>query len=114
MHELVQTTENPFLDWQEQVLDASQKAVVVAYFTAPWCGPCRMLKPTLEKLEAENDGLTVVRIDVDSNSQLARDFRIMSVPQLWFYQKGHQEETVTGIKPKPVLQTIIDELPQRD
>lgn len=102
-----------FQTWQEEVLDASESAVVVAYFTAPWCGPCRMLKPVLEQLESENEGLTIVRIDVDSNTELARDFKLMSVPQLWFYQAGHEEHVIQGIKPKQVLQTVIDELPQR-
>jgi thioredoxin 1 len=96
-----------FDTWADEVLYASEDSMVIGYFTAPWCGPCRMLKPTLEKLEAENENLTVVRIDVSLNTELARQFNIMSVPQLWFYVAGFQVAVETGIKQKPYLQEII-------
>lgn len=105
---MIDISEDSVNAWQEQVLDRSQEALVVGYFTAPWCGPCRMLKPNLEKLETENPGLTVVRIDVDSNPELAKEHRIMSVPTLFFYSAGFQVAVVNGIKQKPFLQEIID------
>ena len=108
MHDI---SADSFDTWADEVLrasDASDDAMVLAYFTAPWCGPCRMLKPRLEELEKENEGLTVVRIDVSLNPELARQFNIMSVPQLWFYKAGFQVAVETGIKQKPYLQNIID------
>lgn len=105
MHDLASDT---FESWQTQVLDASQYGVTVGYFTAPWCGPCRMLKPRLEELETENEALTVVRVDVESNAELARKFSIMSVPTLFFYSGGFQVAVVNGIKQKAFLQEIID------
>lgn len=104
---MYEISEDSFEAWTRDVLE-NPAALAVAYFTAPWCGPCRMLKPTLEKLEAENEGLTVVRIDVDLNRELARQFNIMSVPQIWFYKAGSQVEAEVGIRQKPFLQEIID------
>lgn len=98
-------------DWQQDVVDRSNSQdsrLVVAYFTAPWCGPCRMLKPTLSKLEEDNQGLDVVRIDVDTNTELARQFQIMSVPTLVLYQSGIQVGgTIVGIKPRNTLQELF-------
>lgn len=101
---MLDTTEATF----EIDVVASPAALTVAYFTAPWCGPCRMLKPVLEQLEAENEGLTVARIDVDTNSELAREFRIMSVPTLMLYVNGQSVWTISGIQPKKTLQSLFD------
>lgn len=90
-------------DFQTEVID-SDAPLTVAYFTAPWCGPCRMLKPTLEKLEESNLGLTVVRIDASIETELAAQFQIMSVPTLLLYAGGVQVNRIEGIKPKHVLQ----------
>lgn len=95
-------------DLTTTVDEAPEGSLVVAYFTAPWCGPCRMLKPVLEQLEAEIEGLTVARIDVDSNTELARQFQIMTVPTLHLYKDGNRVgDAVAGIKPKKVLQELF-------
>lgn len=99
---MIDTTEATF---EIDVL-ASPAALCVAYFTAPWCGPCRMLKPRLDELESENEGLTVARIDVSIEStQFAESFQIRSVPTLLLYAAGLQVGRVDGIKPKKELQT---------
>lgn len=86
------------------VVVGSEAPLTVAYFTAPWCGPCRMLKPVLEALENENLGLRIVRIDASIDSELAAEFQIMSVPTLLLYADGYQVNRIEGIKPKAVLQ----------
>lgn len=83
---------------------ASEAPLTVAYFTAPWCGPCRMLKPRLEELESENLGLQVVRIDASISTELAAQFTIMSVPTLLLYSGGQQVGRYEGIQPKNALQ----------
>jgi thioredoxin-like negative regulator of GroEL len=104
---MYEISEDSFEAWRRDVLE-NPAELTLAYFTAPWCGPCRMLKPRLEELENENEGLTVVRIDVSLTPELARQFNIMSVPQLMFYAGGYQVALETGIKQKPFLQSIID------
>ncbi len=73
------------------------------YFTAAWCGPCRMLKPVLEKIESESD-LEIVRVDTDKFAELAQEYKIMSVPTMILFKDGQSVRTVTGAKPKKVLE----------
>lgn len=91
-----------------EVANTSQHGIVVGYFTTPWCGPCRMLKPRLEELENENPLLTVVRIDASINTEIAAQFGIMSVPTLLVYSGGYQVARIEGIKPKKFLQELFD------
>jgi thioredoxin-like negative regulator of GroEL len=104
---MIELTGDTFEVWQREVLDASQEGLVIAYFTSPTCGPCRLLKPNLERLEQEWD-LTVVRIDATINLSLVRDFRIMSVPTLYFYSGGFQVATHTGMMQKKELVEVIE------
>jgi thioredoxin 1 len=86
-----------------------QDGLNVVYFTAPWCVPCKMLKPRLEELEKANEGLTVTRVDVESNTELAKHFGIMSVPTLILFKDNVQVgEKLTGIKSKPELQKLFE------
>lgn len=80
----------------------------VVQFTAPWCVPCRMLAPRLQ--EMEDDGhFAYFKVDVDENPELAREFRIMSVPTLRFYLNGKSVHTMVGAKPKSqILAEIAD------
>lgn len=105
---MIDLSSDTFDAWRAEVLDASQDGLVVAYFTAPWCVPCKLLRPRLEELEFEYAGaLTTVRVDADTNRGLAREFRIMSVPTLMFYSAGYQVAVVNGAKPKGELREII-------
>lgn len=97
-------------DFEIQVLGTSYAHLTIAYLTAPWCGPCRMLKPRLEKLENKYEGLTVVRIDVDTErgGEVARENQVMSVPTLWFYSGGYRVADFTGIQTDKVLTETIE------
>lgn len=75
---------------------------VVLYFTATWCGPCKMYKPVLEKI-SEEYGLDVRRVDVDDSPQIAADHLVRSVPTLVLYRDGGVAETIVGAKPKAFL-----------
>lgn len=95
-------------DFDADVVALSQDRLVLAYCTTPWCGPCRMLKPRLESLENKFEGLTVVRIDLDTYSEVGRDFQIMSVPTLYFYSGGYRVADFTGIQTEKVLTEVIE------
>lgn len=82
---MIDVTESSFA---EDVENASSEGLVVAYFTADWCVPCRQLKPRLEQLETETEGLTIARVDVDTNTELAQRFRVMSMPTLLLFKGG--------------------------
>lgn len=71
-------------------------------FWAPWCAPCRMVAPVLEALSEEN-GLTVLKLNVDQNPVTASQYRIMSIPTLIVFKNGKPAETLIGYMPKDAL-----------
>lgn len=84
-------------------------AVVVDFF-ADWCGPCRMLGPVLEKLAEENGDVSICKVNVDDEPDLARRFGIMSIPTMLFFKDGAQVDKAVGALGKPALQSKIDAL----
>ena len=90
-------------------LMASGKTVLVDFF-ATWCGPCRMLGPILEDVNAEADGrFEVVKIDVDESYNVAKNFGIMSVPTLILFQNGKQVEKIVGLRQKKDILEMVEQ-----
>ena len=88
--------------FDEEVLK-SDKPVVVDYW-AEWCGPCRMVAPVLEEIATEHaDKINVVKINIDENPQVARDYQIMSIPNMSVFQGGQVVKSIIGAKPKAAL-----------
>jgi thioredoxin len=71
---------------------------------APWCGPCRMLTPTLDQLAAESSGrYTIGKLNVDENPRIAGRFRVQSIPMLLIFKNGELVDQLVGVQPKPVI-----------
>ena len=82
--------------------------LVVVDFWATWCGPCRMLSPILDEVEAEMaDKITVVKVNVDDADQIAMQYRIMSIPTLLFFKNGQVVDKTVGAMPK---NTLVDKI----
>ncbi|SFB16910.1 MULTISPECIES: thioredoxin [unclassified Bacillus (in: firmicutes)] len=83
--------------------------LVLADFWAPWCGPCKMIAPVLEELDAEmGDKVKIVKIDVDENQETAAKFGVMSIPTLLVLKDGEVVDKVVGFQPKEALAGVLE------
>lgn len=93
------------------VLEASRAVPVIVDFWAPWCGPCKQLGPTLEKLVLEAKGkVKLVKVNVDENQAIAQQLRIQSIPTVYAFFEGRPVDGFTGAQPESQLKTFVDQL----
>ena len=91
----IEVTDESFAN---EVLE-SDVPVLVDYW-APWCGPCRMVAPVLDKIAGEYDGrLKICKLNVDENREIATQHRIMSIPTMFLFNGGEIVDQITGMTP---------------
>ena len=94
-----------------KALEENKDKLIIADFWAPWCGPCRMLAPTLEQLAKDYAGkVRIVKVNVDepANQPLAMQFQVSSIPTIAFIQWDNQIEVTVGALPYETLKDIIE------
>ncbi len=87
----------------------SSNTVVLVDFYADWCGPCKMLEPTVEEIAAETDA-AVLKVDIDELQAFASSKGIRSVPTLEFYHNGESVDRVIGVQDKDDLLKGLEEI----
>jgi thioredoxin 1 len=92
-------------DFDREVLQADRPVLVD--FWAPWCAPCRMVAPTLEKLAAEQSNLKIAKVNVDENPGLASRYRAMSIPTMIVVQGGREVDRWVGAMPENMLRSRV-------
>jgi thioredoxin 1 len=81
----------------------SDKPVIVDFW-ADWCGPCRMVAPILEEISNKHgDKVTIAKLDIDANPQIAQQYQILSIPTMLVFQGGKPVKQIVGAKPKAAL-----------
>lgn len=85
-------------NFEQEVLNS--KEPVLLDFWASWCGPCRMVSPTIEEIAKETVGVKVGKVNVDEESELAAKYRIMSIPTIMVLKDGKVSATAVGVRPK--------------
>ena len=96
-------------DFEEHVIKSTLPVLVDLW--APWCGPCKMVAPIVDKLSETYEGkFKFYRLNVDENPLTAAKYKVMAIPTLIFFKGGEPVDTVVGAVPERALAPKIDEL----
>ena len=90
----------------EELVLKSETPVLVDFW-APWCGPCRMLAPTLEKLADGTEEVVVAKLNVDENQLLAAKYQVRGIPTLILFKDGNLDKKVSGVQSLDNLKKFI-------
>ncbi|HBU99594.1 thioredoxin [Thalassospira lucentensis] len=95
----------------QDVIEPSMDVPVVVDFWAPWCGPCKSLTPTIEKVTREAGGrVKLVKINIDENQELAAQLRIQSVPTVYAFKDGRPVDAFQGAQPESEVRAFYEKL----
>jgi putative thioredoxin len=95
--------------FQTDVIERSEREPVLVDFWAEWCGPCKRLTPVLEAA-VEGRDVTLAKVDVDSNKELARRFEVSGIPAVKAFRNGQVVAEFVGARSRPAVDEFLDEL----
>ncbi len=93
---------------EQNFQEAVKKGTVLIDFYATWCGPCKMMAPTLDKVASEMNGsVTVAKLDVDEGQAVARQFQVSSIPTLVLFKDGKEVGRLVGLQNAEAIKRLI-------
>jgi thioredoxin 1 len=104
MGKVIDVTDSTF----NEVINSTEGIVLVDFWAA-WCGPCRMLGPVLDAVAKENEDITVAKVDIMTNKQIAAQFGIRNIPAVHIYKNGEKVSQFVGAQPKANIEKIVSE-----
>ncbi len=109
MNEDINTIDINESDFNDKVIEASESKLIVVDFWAPWCGPCKQLTPILEKIISKSgDKVTLVKINIDENQQIAAQLRIQSIPTVYAFKDKQIVNAFQGVIPEGQIIEFIE------
>lgn len=93
---------------KEELKALTTQGVTIIDFYAKWCGPCKLVSPIFDEIADEfKESANFIKIDIESNLELAREYRVSSVPTILVFKEGEIMDSTVGFAPKEVLKNKI-------
>ena len=93
---------------ESEFINEINEGLVLVDFYAEWCGPCKMLSPILEQINAEDENVKIIKVNIDDSRFLANYYQIQSIPTLILLRDGQFLNRITGFRPKKMIEELIE------
>ncbi len=95
------------MEIQEFIKEIDGRLTIVDFW-APWCGPCRVLGPIIDRLKDENEDINVIKVNVDESNMLATEFNVRNIPTVIVFKEEKEIERIVGVKQASFYQEIVE------